>query len=102
MIYDTSNGAIAAYEKALRDGADFVVGPLLKEAVADIMLQPEKVPTLVLNTHSVTSFRDEQIFQFALAPEDEARRTVEVEAFCSCSSLIAIGVREYSAALAMS
>ena len=77
MIYDTSNGAIAAYERALRDGADFVVGPLLKEAVADIMLQPEKVPTLMLNTHPETSFRDEQIFQFALAPEDEARQVAQ-------------------------
>jgi len=77
MIYDTSNGAVGAYQRALRDGANFVVGPLLKKAVADIMLQPEKVPTLMLNTQSVTGFRDEQIFQFALAPEDEARQIAQ-------------------------
>jgi len=74
MIYDTSSDAVAAYEKALRDGADFVVGPLLKEAVADIALYPERVTTLALNTIADDSFSAANFYQYALAPEDEARQ----------------------------
>jgi uncharacterized protein len=74
IIYDTSNNPIAAYEKALRDGADFVVGPLLKDAVVDIALYPQRVTTLALNTVADESFSVEGFYQYALSPEDEARQ----------------------------
>ena len=72
-VYDTgSEGAESAYRRAQVDGADFVVGPLLREEVQAVLLQSGIVPTLTLN-HTLG---EEEVFgntyQFALAPEDEA------------------------------
>ena len=70
--------ARSAYERAIRDGADAVVGPLRKEAVAAIVTQRRiPVPTLTLNTVEYAGARTggklENAIQFGLAPEDEAR-----------------------------
>ena len=70
--------ARGAYERAVRDGADAVVGPLRKEAVAAIVTQRRiPVPTLTLNTVEYAGARAgselENAIQFGLAPEDEAR-----------------------------
>ena len=70
--------ARGAYERAVRDGADAVVGPLRKEAVAAIVTQRRvPVPTLTLNTVEYAGARGgselENAIQFGLAPEDEAR-----------------------------
>lgn len=65
-----------AYNNALADGADAVIGPLRKEAVAAIVSQREvPVPTLTLNTiqDSGLSGDTRNVIQFGLAPEDEAR-----------------------------
>jgi outer membrane PBP1 activator LpoA protein len=72
-VYDTgTEGAEAAYLRAEVDGADFIVGPLLRNSVQDVLVQSGLVPTLVLN-HTLS---DDEVFgntyQFALAPEDEA------------------------------
>jgi uncharacterized protein len=50
-IYDTSAlGFTAAYELAARNGADFIVGPLLKEELAEFAgAELPAVPTLALN-----------------------------------------------------
>ena len=70
--------ARGAYEAAVRDGADAVVGPLRKEAVAAIVTQRRiPVPTITLNTVEYAGRRAggelENAIQFGLAPEDEAR-----------------------------
>ena len=51
-IYDVNaeGGPVAAYEAAVYDGAEFVVGPLLRSSVAELandILVP--VPVLTLN-----------------------------------------------------
>jgi len=65
------------YRQAIDDGADFVVGPLDKAAVT-VLAQMERlpVPTLVLN-YSETSAATENMYQFGLSPEDEARQAAE-------------------------
>jgi outer membrane PBP1 activator LpoA protein len=75
-IYDTGAEPVAtALLNAQADGAGFIVGPLLKQdAQAAYEQRPRNVPLLLLNTLPVTGFIGSQIYQFALAPEDEARQ----------------------------
>jgi outer membrane PBP1 activator LpoA protein len=75
-IYDVGKegGASAAYATAVADGAEFVIGPLLKDnvvALANDILVP--VPVLTLNYLPENTLAPPGLFQFALAPEDEAR-----------------------------
>jgi len=74
--YDTSEDAIAAYEQAVADGADLIVGPLDKDNVAELSLLPElPVPLLTLNyTDSLPPQGLDGLYQFGLAVEDEARQ----------------------------
>jgi len=74
-IYDINSegGASAAYQAAVTDGAEFVVGPLLRKNVDELandILVP--VPVLTLNYLSEGSLAPPGLYQFALAPEDEA------------------------------
>ena len=74
-IYDVNaeGGASAAYSAAVADGAEFVVGPLLKNSViqlANDILVP--VPVLTLNYLPDDMLAPPGLYQFALAPEDEA------------------------------
>lgn len=74
-FYDASKGDVQSlYQQAVSDGAEFVVGPLSKDNVAKIAaLGRPPVTTLALNYLDQDS-RDAPIFQFGLAPEDEARQ----------------------------
>lgn len=78
-VYDTNaGGAIAAYRTALEEGAELVVGPLLKPAVGEIAAAGAvSVPTLALNTLPEELAAPEGLYQFALAPEDEAAQAAE-------------------------
>ena len=74
-IYDVNaeGGASAAYQNAVADGAEFVVGPLLKNNVTELandILVP--VPVLTLNYLPEDTLAPPGLYQFALAPEDEA------------------------------
>ncbi len=74
-VYDVNGegGASAAYDAAVADGAEFVVGPLLRNDVIELAnnsLVP--VPVLTLNYLSEGTIAPPGLFQFALAPEDEA------------------------------
>ncbi len=74
-IYDVNSegGASAAYRTAVADGAEFVVGPLLKKNVTELandILVP--VPVLTLNYVAAETLAPPGLYQFALAPEDEA------------------------------
>jgi outer membrane PBP1 activator LpoA protein len=74
-VYDTAEtNARDAYERAIRDGADFIVGPLLKNAAEQIAAGPVSVTTLALNFLAEDSVAPAGFFQFALSPEDEARQ----------------------------
>lgn len=75
-IYDVENegGPSAAYNNAVADGAEFVIGPLLPKSVVELandILVP--VPVLTLNYLPEDSLAPPGLYQFALAPEDEAR-----------------------------
>jgi len=75
-VYDvnTEGGASAAYETAVGDGAEFVIGPLLRNSVsalANDILVP--VPVLTLNYLPDDTLAPPGLYQFGLAPEDEAR-----------------------------
>lgn len=80
--YDTSGGATAAYQHAVAEGADLVIGPLDKEDVNQFSQFKElPVPLLTLNYLSIDTQPDSQpvdaipgLYQFGLAVEDEARQ----------------------------
>ncbi len=79
-VYDVESegGAIAAYETAVADGAEFVVGPLLRSSVSELangVLLP--VPVLALNNLADETMAPPGLFQFALSPEDEAVSAAE-------------------------
>jgi outer membrane PBP1 activator LpoA protein len=77
-FYDTaSEGAIKAFEQATLDQTDFIIGPLLKGNIETILSQGAlTVPLLALNQADITS-PDPLLFQFPLAPEDEAAQTAQ-------------------------
>lgn len=77
-LYDTSasGDVIALYRTAVRDGAELVIGPLLKEEVALLHQQSElPVPTLALNNVEGSTPASRNLYQFSLSPEDEARQS---------------------------
>jgi len=79
---DTSDNQAAIwnyYKKATDEGADFIIGPFLKSAV-DILARSTQmnVPTLTLNYTTNSSAAVDNLFQFGLLPEDEARQSAEM------------------------
>ncbi|MBT8423280.1 MAG: penicillin-binding protein activator, partial [Gammaproteobacteria bacterium] len=73
-IYDTDKEDPAAvYQRALLDGAAFVVGPLMKSNVNAVAPLVDGVTTLALNTLPAGAVSPRDLYQFALSPEDEAR-----------------------------
>jgi outer membrane PBP1 activator LpoA protein len=69
-----------AYNKAVENGAEFVIGPLSKNAVKELGLAPgRKVPVLALNRidDSLPS-GETALVQLALAPEDEAEQIAKL------------------------
>ncbi|MES2826114.1 MAG: penicillin-binding protein activator [Pseudomonadota bacterium] len=80
--YDTSGGATTAYQQAVAEGADLVIGPLDKEDVNQFgQFKELPVPLLTLNYLSIDTQPTNQpadvipgLYQFGLAVEDEARQ----------------------------
>ncbi|HSC68882.1 MAG TPA: penicillin-binding protein activator [Cellvibrio sp.] len=74
--YDSSGDAIGAYQQAIADGADLVIGPIDKEKVTELSLMPSlQVPVLSLNYPDAPPAQQlEGFYQFGLAIEDEARQ----------------------------
>ncbi|MGQ0620997.1 MAG: penicillin-binding protein activator [Panacagrimonas sp.] len=77
-VYDTGSevsGAVVALDAARREGAEFFVGPLTREAVYALARQPRgDRPWLTLNYLEAPV---EGTLQFGLAPEDEARAAAQ-------------------------
>jgi outer membrane PBP1 activator LpoA protein len=74
-IYDTANDAGSTFRKAIDEGATFIVGPLGKESVAAVRAHADgKTPVLALNHLADGETVPKRFYQFALAPEDEARQ----------------------------
>ena len=75
-FFDTArSGAEAAFQQAVLGGADFVVGPLFKQEIAGVakLAETSAIPTLALNYAADDFIAPPAFYQFALAPEDEAR-----------------------------
>ncbi|MDQ7014815.1 MAG: penicillin-binding protein activator [Gammaproteobacteria bacterium] len=77
-IYDVSNGTTtrASYQHAIKEGAKFIIGPLSKTDINQFRQQEKlAVPTLSLNYADINvETETENLFQFGLLPEDEARQ----------------------------
>lgn len=79
-IYDTGEKGLepaAAYERAVAEGAQFVIGPLAKSAVTAIASRDSlEAPVLSLNYMAADAEAPPDAFyQFGLLPEDEARQS---------------------------
>ncbi len=74
-IYDTRHlGSAATYREAISEGADMVVGPLLKQNVTELVgVANGEVPVLALNRGNVGGYTPPAFYQFALDPAEEAR-----------------------------
>ncbi len=80
-IYDTAQEGrtiTELYQLAVDDGAEFIVGPLEKTDV-DALLKGDNItlPTLTLNYSSDTTMAIDNLYQYGLSPEDEARQLAE-------------------------
>jgi outer membrane PBP1 activator LpoA protein len=75
-VYDvgaTVEEALAAYQLALADGAERVLGPISREAVTALFQSDvPRVPTLALNYADAPALPPPGSLQFALLPEEEA------------------------------
>ena len=79
-IFDSSHShALDAYARAEARGADLIVGPLDKASVDALSRRGGlTVPTLALNyAQHQSAWAPSQLFQFGLAPEDEAAAVAE-------------------------
>lgn len=81
IIDEARVSAAEAYRQALDAGARVLVGPLLKESVQALAplagvltgAMPTRMPVLALNSLAEGDAATGSIWQFGLAPEDEAR-----------------------------
>lgn len=75
-IYNVAQGSVLEhYRQAIQDGADMVIGPLLKEHVDIIARQQHPVPTLLLNY--TTSNVLPNAWEFGLSPTQEASQLAD-------------------------
>ena len=76
-VYDTGAAEPeAVFRSAIAEGADFVVGPLSKKAIARVASLAERAaPVLLLNALDPAARPADgpPVYQFSLSPEDEAR-----------------------------
>ena len=67
------------YRQAIKNGATNIIGPLDKSVINQLVLQNGfEIPILTLNYSENTQNRANNLFQFGLSPEDEARQAAEL------------------------
>lgn len=80
-VYDsvgTAAGAVKAYQQAVADGAQMVVGPLTRTAVGAVLAQPSlPVPVLALNHPDNGTLPATGASEFALRPETEGAEAAD-------------------------
>lgn len=69
--------ALMAYQQAVADGADFIVGPLLREAVGTLFRQPLPVRVLALNHPDTGEVPPHGSAEFGLLPDAEGAQAAE-------------------------
>ena len=67
----TPGGALAAYQRAVAEGADYVVGPLGRDEVAALLAEPSRLAVPVLALNRAGDDIPAGHFSFAMAPEDD-------------------------------
>lgn len=75
-LYDSGayTDLLQFYQQAKADGVQWVIGPLDRQQVTSLAQLPQlPLPTLALNYADTTATPPAGLFQFGLAPEDEAR-----------------------------
>ena len=81
-IYNAnSSNIIEIYQKALNDGADYIVGPLEKEATNQLYGNTNaSIKILALNRQDLKNDQsgNKNLFQFGLSPEDEAGQVAKI------------------------
>ena len=74
-FYDVSDADVrSVFQQAVDDGAEFVVGPLAKDNVAELARMGTPPVTVLALNYLDQDSEDAPLFQFGLAPEDEARQ----------------------------
>ena len=73
----TALGTLQAYRQAVADGATFVVGPLLKENIAELAESGIATTTLALNFLPDDAAAVDGLYQFSLSPENEASQVAD-------------------------
>lgn len=79
QFHDTQGNpdrVLAAYQQAVQQGAAAVIGPLNKDEVR-LLVQQNDLPVPVLALNYVEPPRNDDVFQFALAPEEEAEQLAQ-------------------------
>ena len=97
VFYDSSSpdDTWPLYQEALDTGADMVVGPLNKQGVSQFAQAGElEIPVLALNQVALEMVPPDDLYQYALSPEDEARQVAEralIDGFSSALVLTPTG-----------
>lgn len=93
LFYDTAStagGTLAAYDKAVADGNDFVIGPLGRDEVSALFGKAElPVPVLALNRGTVAPPSGN--VSFSLTPEDEGSAAADYLIERKAKRVLAIG-----------
>lgn len=84
-VYDVTNAdgqvrndVYTVYQNAVNNGAEFVIGPLSKNAIDSLAFRSDlSTPLLALNYINDQGQPSDLFFQFGLSPEDEARQVAE-------------------------
>lgn len=80
LFYDATDpaGIWPLYSRAVSEGAELVIGPLQKDAVAQLLRAGDlPVPVLALNQVASDGVPPDNVYQYSLSPEDEARQAAE-------------------------
>lgn len=92
-FYDVRNNAAAAYQEAVEAGASIVIGPLDKPSVEQLSRMDRlPVPVIALNRIGGTT-EHRNLFQFGLAPEDDARTAARYAAEQGYRRALVLGPR---------
>lgn len=79
-FYDSTDpaGIWPLYNRAVSEGAELIIGPLQKDAVAQLTRAGDlPIPVLALNQVAIETAPPTNLFMFSLSPEDEARQAAE-------------------------
>lgn len=78
-FYDAGDNpyqSLLGYRQAVLGGADFIIGPLNKSGV-EIVVQQDDIPVTTLTLNYSGELPRDNLYQMALAPEDEASQVAE-------------------------